>query len=150
MYRKIIMNFLIGLLLPIALSIRWFPHVYNAFFKGIYKYYDFRIESLGEFLYHVYGRTYFIEYFVHLFVLFLPFQLIKDYYFNTKKIRLSFLKKWGVLTSILLVWMLLWVPLRLEYWRFFVFAIGFGLVFTALLYFTIDRYVEKIKEDHIA
>lgn len=62
MYRKIIMNFLIGLLLPIALSVQWLPNVYDAFFKGVYKYYDFRIGSLREFLYHVYGNSYFIDY----------------------------------------------------------------------------------------
>lgn len=86
---------------------------------------------------------YFAMYFIHLFVLFLPFQLIKDYYFNTKNIKLSFLKKWGILTSIMIGWMILWVPIRIEYSMFLIFAISFGLFFTVLLYVAIDRYTEK-------
>lgn len=142
-YRKITINLLVGLLLPIALVISWFTNIYGTFFKGVYRYYDFRIDSLGEFLYHVYGRYYFVAYFIHLFVLFSPLQLIKDYYYKTKRVRLSFLIKWAILTMMLTGWMVLWIPFGFFNLTYFLFVIGFDLVFTTLLYWTIDRYTEK-------
>lgn len=149
MYRKIIMNFLIGLLLPIALSVQWLPNVYDAFFKGVYKYYDFRIGSLREFLYHVYGNSYFIDYVLFLIMFLLPFQLIKDHYYKIGK-RLSFYKKillfslivgcliifWGLFSNI-------WIYPIYHNLIYLVYAFGSGVIFGSLLYFSVDRYVEK-------
>ena len=88
--RKIIVALFIALPIPIFLKIRWLPNVYDALFKGIYRYYDFEIETLREFLFHVYGSSYFIDYVLSVLMLMLPFQLIKDYY-SKKNIRLSFI-----------------------------------------------------------
>lgn len=149
MYRKIIMNLLIGLLLPIVLKIRWLPNVYDALFKGIYKYYDFRIGSLQEFLYHVYGDSYFVDYVLFLIMFLLPFQLIKDHYFKIGK-RLSFYKKILLFSLIVCSVIVLW-GLFSNIWRYpihhnliyLVYALGSGIIFGSLLYFSVDRYVEK-------
>ena len=84
-----------------------------------------------------------------LLFIFLPFQLIKDYYFK-KNVSLSFLKKTGILTIIVSlviivfglfsnIWQITWYE---NFW-YLVYAFGFALIFTALLYLMIDRYVEK-------
>lgn len=143
MYRKIIVNLFIGLILPIVLKIRWLPDLYNAIFKGIYKYYDLNIESLREFLFYLYFDSFVFEYFILLLFVLLPFQLIKDINFNKKKKRLSFLKKVVVLSLIFVVCMLLFIPLKTEYLIYYIFSLGYGLFFTSLLYLLIDRYEEK-------
>ena len=148
-YRKIIFNAFIALLIPIVLLIRWIPNVFNALLFGQYKYYDFRINTLGKFLSTVYDG-YFIMWIISLLFIFFPFQLIKDFYIEKKGRPLSFIKKTSVLSSIVVaiilffgsfsnIWMLPWYNNLI----YLVFAYGFGLLFTTLLYFTIDKYVEK-------
>ncbi|MCL7986760.1 hypothetical protein M8998_02280 [Sphingobacterium sp. lm-10] len=81
----------------------------------------------------------------------LPFQLVKDHYTGMGK-SLSFGKKvfaLSLLISILIclfgsfsnIWTIPW------YYNFIyiVYAFGFGLLFTTLLYVMVDRYVEKGK-----
>ncbi|RAV27408.1 hypothetical protein DN748_18820 [Sinomicrobium soli] len=147
--RKIIVPLFIALPIPIFLKIRWLPNVYDALFKGIYRYYDFEIETLREFIFHVYGSSYFIDYVLSVLMLMLPFQLIKDYY-SKKNIRLSFLKKWGILTCIVSGWIILlgtfsniwWVPWY-KNMIYIAYALFLGLICTTLLYFAIDRHVDK-------
>ncbi len=140
------MNLLVGLLLPIALKIRWLPSVYDAVFKGVYKYYDVKIDSLNEFLYYVYGKSYFLEYLILVAFFLLPFQLIKDY-FRSRKIKLTFIQKWAILTGILILWVILWLPLGLnaDSLKYFFVTIVFGFLFAGLLYLCIDQYEEKNK-----
>ncbi len=147
------MNLLVGLLIPIALKIRWLPNVYDALFKGIYKYYDVRIDSLGEFLRYVYGNSYPIAYVLSIAMLLLPFQLIKDHYSLRMKVRISFLRKWIILSAIVAGWIALWGTVS-NIWMipifhnviYLAFAIAFGFIFTSLLYLTVDQYVERDKK----
>jgi hypothetical protein len=151
-FNKIIANITAGLLVPIFLNIRWFPNVYDAVFNGVYRYYDFQIKSLDEFLYHVYGSSYLFEYAFSVIMVLLPFQLIKDYFLK-KKGKLSFFGKWGILSAIIVSWILIWGSVS-NIWTspwyhnfiYLAFPLGFGLVFTTLLYFMVDRYVEKNKQ----
>jgi len=150
MFRKITANLVVGLLAPIFFKIRWLPNVYDALFKGVYKYYDFQIDSLNEFLYHVYGDSYFIDYILSILLFMLPFQATKDYYLSRKKARPAFLRKWLTLTAILFGWIIFWGCFS-NIWAYpyyynliyLVYALSFGLIFITLLYFTVDRYVEK-------
>lgn len=143
---------MVGLLAPIYFNIRWLPNVYDAIFNGVYHYYDFQIKSLNEFLYHVYGTLYLAEYAFSVIMVLLPFQLIKDYFFK-KKNKLSFFGKWGILAGIMVSWILIlgtfsniwWTPWYYNF-IYLAFSLGFGLVFTTLLYFMVDRYVEKNKQ----
>ncbi len=151
-FNKIIANLTAGLLMPVILNIRWLPNVYDAVFNGVYRYYDFQIKSFGEFLYHVYGSSYLIEYALSTILVLVPFQLIKDYFFKRKG-KLSFLNKWGILTGIMVSWILIcgsfsniwWVPWYHNF-IYLAFSVGFGLVFTTPLYFLVDRYTEKNKQ----
>lgn len=83
MVRKIIGNLLVGRLLPILAASRWWPNIYNGVVHGKYEYYDFRIETLEELGYEIFGRDFLVDYIIGLVLLLLPFQLIKDY--NYKK-----------------------------------------------------------------
>lgn len=79
----------------------------------------------------------------------LPFQLIKDHYYKIGK-RLSFYKKillfslivgcliifWGLFSNI-------WIYPIYHNLIYLVYAFGSGVIFGSLLYFSVDRYVEK-------
>lgn len=150
MKRKVLINTLMSLLIPFFFMIRWLPNIYAGVFHGEYRYYDYRVNSLWELLSYVYGGwTYLIGAIVGGLVILLPFQLIKDGS-EEKGTPLSFIKKWGVLSGIVLGWVLvfgsfsnIWTP---PWWYNFiypVFALVFGFVFNTLLYFGIDRYVKR-------
>ena len=132
--------------MPIAFKVRWLPNVFDAIFYGDYVYYDFNISSLSEFLNTVYGTGYFVLSLLSIIFILAPFQLIKDYYFR-KGIALSFIKRTSILTSIVLS-IILCAGLFLNVWAipwydnyiYLVFALGFAVFFTTLLYFLIDRY----------
>lgn len=148
---KIIANLIVGIFIPIILKIRWLPNIFEAVFFGKYNYYDFEINSLGEFLKEVYVRDFFLEYSLSIILILLPFQLIKDNYFLKNK-RLSFFRKFQILTGILIVWIIIlgsfsnvWMTPWWYNFTYLVFAVFFSLVFTTLLYFLVDRYMEKVK-----
>ena len=150
MKRKVLINTLVSLLIPFFFMIRWLPNIYAGIIHGEYRYYDYRVNSFWELLSYVYGGwTYPIGAIVGGLVILLPFQLIKDGS-EEKGTPLSFIKKWWILSGIVLGWVLafgsisnIWTT---PWWHNFiypVFALIFGFVFNTLLYFGIDRYVEE-------
>src|SRR5690606_27534987 len=100
--RKITANFFASLLTPIAVSFRWLPNVVEAIFYQRYIYYDFQITSLGEFLCEVYCRLFLPTSVAALVIIFIPFQVIKDYCIR-RGWALTFFKKVGLLSGITLV-----------------------------------------------
>jgi tellurite resistance protein TehA-like permease len=95
---------------------------------------------------------YFLNAIVFSILILLPFQLIKDHYYTRGK-RLQFPQKvlyFSILVLILItifgsfsnIW---WVPWY-KNMVYVAYAFGLGLICTAILYFTIDQYVEKNKQ----
>ncbi len=144
MKRKIIGNLLVGLILPILILGRWLPNTYHAVFFDVYEYYDFHITSLSQFLSTVY-RHYIFIYVISLLFILLPFQVLKDLYYAKKGKYLSLLKKVLFLVLLLLIENMLFIrgPIYEWYGRYILFAAGIGIPISILLYFTVDRYVER-------
>lgn len=149
MIRKILGNLVIALFIPFLLNIRWLPNVYNALLKKEYKYYDFDIKTLSEFLYHVYGENYIGSYLISLIVFLIPFQIVKDILYKRKG-KISFLHKIFIITILLCIEIIIigtFLNIRtIPWWYNFLYlglAIGFGTIITSITYFSIDRYVEK-------
>lgn len=151
--RKILVNLLAAFLAPFILLSGYLPDLYDAVFYQQYRYYDFQIESLGRYLYLVYGQL-FIPFFIgSLIFLFLPFQLIKDYYRREgKNKKLIFYSKWVLLTLIVLAWIIffglftnIWWTSTLLYKNLFyiIYAAGFALIFTTFFHYTLDRYENR-------
>ncbi len=145
-YRRILGNLIASLIAPIVFLVRWTPNVINAILYGEYEYYDFEISSTGELLSKIYGKGYFGLSLISLIIIFLPFQLIKNYYAKEEK-PLSFINRSIALASILLLLILLfgtfsniWAIPWYHNFIYIAYAIGFGLLFTTLLHFLIDRY----------
>ncbi|ATL43526.1 hypothetical protein DSC47_10755 [Elizabethkingia miricola] len=148
-FRKYISNLLIGLLIPLFLKLRWISNVYDAVVYEKYKYYDFQINSLNEFLYNVIGKSYLFDYILGVILILFPFQIIKDRLIYKGK-KISFLQKVLLLSGIVMFEILvvgsfsnIW---QTPWWSnlvYFIFSLTFGLLFTTLLYFTLDRYIEK-------
>ncbi|RKE55990.1 hypothetical protein [Sphingobacterium detergens] len=146
--RKIAGNLLVAMLAPIFFKIGWIPVVFDAVFYNKYKYYDFQIDSLGVFLKHVYLETFIYEYLFAIIIIFLPFQLIKDYL--DRKSSVSFFRKMMLLSCIVAVAILLvgtfsniwWIPWY-ENFKYLVFSLGFGVLFSSILDVVIDRHIEK-------
>lgn len=151
MIRKIIGNILVGLLLPFLFLVRWWPSTYDAIFYGVYKYYDFHITSLSEYLYEVYGRDFLARSIFPLLFMLLPFQIIKDGYYWKNRQALTLWKKMLVFTGIVLLEVMLFVrgPIYDYYALYLGSAIGIGVPISALLYLLIDRYVEKIANEKL-
>ena len=145
--RKIIWNLLLCLLAPITLQIGSLPKVYRAIVFQDYRYYDFQIKSLNEFLFAVYG-SYFFFYFIALVFLLIPFQLIKDYLSKAGKNPTLF-KRFLILLTLFVSYVLI---LGLFFMNLFTIspwyynliypglAITFSAVFTILAHLFIDRY----------
>jgi len=148
MIRKILGNLLVGTLMPLLASVRWWPNIYDALVNNVYKYYDFHITSAREFFYHLFGGwlSYFVYALIYTIIILLPFQLIKDAY-RRKLIHLSFVKKWFILTAIILGWILL-VGMFGNIWMipmwynviYILFALFASFMLTGILYFIIDLY----------
>ncbi len=155
MFRKIVGTMLVGLLAPIIFKIGWLPAVIDAIIYGKYKYYDFQIDSFGIFLKHVYFETFIYEYLFAIIVIFLPFQLLKDYYLNNKS-PLSFFKKILLLSCLMALSIIIvgtfsniWDVPWYNNFRYVAFSLLFGSIFTTILYLVIDRHVEnKIRKSH--
>ncbi len=147
--RKLIGNLLAATVAPILLQVGVLPNVFRAIFYGEYKYYDFKIDSLKEYLLTVYSG-YFLFYFVTLVFVLLPFQLIKNHY-NEQGIRLSFLKKSGILSGIVLFYFLIaglfFVNLFFPVWyynlHYLLIATVFGVVMSAILHLLVDSAIES-------
>lgn len=147
MVEKIICNMVICLIMPL-LNLFRLPFLFDAIFYQKYIYYDFDINSFSEFFYYVYGKDYFIIYFIFLLFILFPFQLIKDYYFR-KDIYLPFFKKVIILMCIIISFILLlgtfsniWV---LPWWKnlaYVVYSFIYSLILSTLTYYSIDKYVE--------
>lgn len=145
LYRKILINILAAIFTPVVMMANWLPNVFNAVFYQRYEYFDFRINSLSEMLYNVYGRTYIPIVVVSLLLVFLPLQLIKNRYQKNKK--LTFLKKWMLLTLIILFWVVftgtftnIWGFPLYKNLIYIIYAGGFSLIFTTFFHYTLDRY----------
>lgn len=148
-YRKLIFNILTCLIAPITYFINSLPGIYMAVVHKQYVYYDFEINSLHEYLNIVFGNLYFRMSLFTLILIFIPFQLIKDYY-NKRNQRLTFLRKTILLSSIIAAWIVLWGLVGniwfypyYKNWVYLAFSISFGLFFTTFLHFTIDKYTER-------
>lgn len=140
---------LVALLAPILFKIGWLSAVIDAIVYGKYKYYDFQIDSLGIFLKHVYLETFIYEYLFAITVIFLPFQLLKDYYLNNKS-PLSFFKKTLLLSCITAISIIIvgtfsniWDVPWYNNFRYVAFSLFFGIIFSTIHYLVIDRYVEN-------
>lgn len=142
MVRKIIFNIIIGyVLFPIFLIFR----EWNNFINGIYKYEDIVYESLYEYLIdYLHTLAYPLVPTIFLLIVLLPFQLIKDSYFNRFNKPLNLWLKFVVLVLILfLVYFFLITRGHMK--NFWLSTICFGAIYTLILYFTVDRYVETPK-----
>lgn len=146
LYRKLIGNFLVITLFgPFILSARKIDNLFNAIFYHRYEYNDYSYTSFTDFLCALYCNIYLI-WVVLLLLIFLPFQLIKNYYSHKGK-KLSFMKRIGLLTLIVIglicfigtfnnIWSTPWY----YNFKFIGFALGFSVVFTTLFHLLIDRY----------
>lgn len=149
--QKTLLNLVAAGIAPIVLLIRWLPNVFDALFYQQYRYYDFQVETLGEFLYLVYGETYVLFFILSLTLLFLPFQFIKDFYRKNGESRmLTFPRKWVLLTLIFLGWVLFSGSFLNVWWHplyknliYIVYARGFSLIFTTFFHYTLDRYENR-------
>lgn len=145
-YRKILINLFCAFIVQFFLLIRWLPNLIDAVFYQKYVYYNFKINSLSEFILIVYGDSYIIMSLIAMIFIFLPFQLIKDYYYK-KGVFLNLFQRIGILTGIFIILILIfgafnniWVAPWYKNILYLAFAIGFGTLFSIILYFTIDRY----------
>lgn len=145
------MNLLAAFLAPFILLFGSFRDLFNAVFYQRYKYHDFQIDSLKEYLYVVYGQMYIPFFILSLILFFLPFQLLKNYYRKEGKYKmLTFFRKWILLTLIILCWIIFW-GMFTNIWGFplyknliyIPFAAVNSLVFTTFFHFTLDRYEDR-------
>lgn len=153
MYRKITGNLIAALLLPIVIKTWEWKGIYRAIVYQQYEFYDFKINSLKDYLAVIFEGSYPWVPLISLLLIFVPFQLIKNYY-QKKGIRLSFITKIVILSSITVcvivffgtfsnIWAVPWY----HNFIYIAYAIGFGLFFTTLLYFLVDRYAERQQVD---
>ncbi|MCC2600715.1 hypothetical protein [Sphingobacterium sp. FBM7-1] len=146
MLRKLITNILIAFVLfPIFTADRHWSNWLN----GVYKIEDAYYETFGEYVQvYLHETAYPLLPFLFLILILLPFQLIKDY-FNSKGKPLHFLIKSVVFTIFFafgytflaggyMGYMLKSNPI--SFWGPIIIA---GILYPILLYFTIDRYVER-------
>lgn len=146
MFRKLLANILMAFLLfPILIGQRH----WGNWLQGIYKNEDIYYDTLGEYMrVYLHDTAYPFLPVMFLILILLPFQLIKDY-FSEKRKPLSLLVKSLVFTVFYTVcyaflaggymgYMLKSNPM--SFWGPIIIA---GILYPILLYFTIDRYVER-------
>lgn len=133
------------LLSPIVSLMRWLPNVMDATLYGKYKYYDFHITSLREFLGVVYGNFY-IYMIISLIFLFIPCQLIKDFCYR-KGYHLNFLKRTGILFGVIFFWIvvtgIISFAITTPWYDNCIFVVcigGASLFYGTILHFMVDRY----------
>lgn len=145
-YRKILINIFVSFIV-LQLFIN-FNYIYNIV-KGDYKYFDTTYTNIGEYLsitVFTFGNL--IISILSLFLIFFPFQIFKDYYYN-KGSKLSFIKKWGVIFILIFLWSLIWRGSLIFNISSILIMTATALFFNILLYFLIDKYVEKSKSEKI-
>lgn len=153
LYRKILINIFGAFLAPFILMASSLPAVYDAVFYQRYRYHDFQISTTKEFLHAVYGQPYIPLFIISLILLFLPFQLIKDYYRKEGKNKmLTFLRKWILLTLIMSCWIVFWGFFTNIWWFpiyknlvYIPYAAGFSLIFSTFFHYLLDRYEDRDK-----
>ncbi|WP_164112204.1 MULTISPECIES: hypothetical protein [Sphingobacterium] len=143
-----VFTFLLTLLVVALIApVRWWPNIYNGVVYGKYEYYDFHIETLGELLYQIYGQTYGFVYIFSLILVLLPFQIIKSYCYNKNNRALKLWKKCLILFGIMsVVFAFLFRPPMTEMrerLELFAILLALGTLFALILYFCVDRYVER-------
>src|SRR5690606_267140 len=136
---------------PLFLSMRYWKNIIT----GNYQYSDSYYEKLTDYIDVIIIRSpaYPVIPIIVLIFIFLPFQLLKDYYLGQKK-SLSFFKKVLILSAIALVWLvilfsaanLLILPLY-KNMIYLAYALPFGVFFAWLLYALIDRYEERLPDN---
>lgn len=147
-YRKLLFNLLASLAAPLIFFIKRIPDIYVAIVSKQYKYQDYQITSLKDYLHAVFEGFYLWLSLLSLILIFVPFQLIKDYCYKKKR-ALTFLQKVSLLTLIMAIWLIAW-GLVGNIWFYPVyynliyigFSIFFGLLFAAFFYLTVDKYAE--------
>lgn len=146
MTRKILVNALISFgLLQLFFFIKYYSIEID---RGYWQMYSFE-EKLKDFL-HSFG--YMIPSFLFSILILWPNQLIKDDFYRRMK-PLSFLKKWLLMTILILVWIVLWgcfSNIWAIYWLdnyiYLAFSIGFALVSAFILHYLLDFHIEKNME----
>ena len=154
MIRKIIYNSLVSLIMPFVFNFRWLPGLYDAIFNNVYSYYDFQINSVREYFKIVFLFSYLPVTILSLLGIFLPFQLIKDFYWRKGK-PLTIKNKIAFLTGIIIFYILvfgsfnnIWTIPWYNNFFYLLFAFIFGILFTLVLYLSIDKYVQKNHKRH--
>lgn len=149
--RKVIFNFVVAFIMfPIFISAKYWGNIIS----GNYRYYDTYYPSLRDYLfvtiYH--PLAYPLLPFLLLLFIFIPFQFVKDYY-SSKKKELSYFTKVAILSGMVLILIIVF-GMFTNIWdypwyinlRYLFYALLFGIVFTTLLHFAVDNYVEKKAE----
>lgn len=135
------------LLAPFIITARYWPNVFNAIFYNDYVFgrYPYHYTSLKEFLCAVYCEIYPILV-VLLFLIFLPFQLIKNYCYKKGR-KLSFMEKIGLMALIVIgivcffgTFTNLWLNPLHHNVIYIGIALGIAVVFTPIFHFLVDRY----------
>lgn len=151
MTRKIIVNLLASfVLVPTIFISKYWENIIS----GNYQYYDNHYYTLSKYIYILlHEQGYPILSVFSLLCIFLPYQIIKDYFFR-KKIKIIFIYK-IILLIIIIGFIVLIFGSLYDIWKspwwgnyiYIIFVIGLGTFFTSLLYFTVDRYVEVQKDN---
>jgi hypothetical protein len=147
MIRKIIINLITALVFfpLVLLGKRWENILY-----GNYQYYDTHYTTLKEYIsVLLYLISYPLTSFIFLIFILLPFQLIKDYHYKNGK-KTSYIKKVGILTLIITGFIIfigtfnnIWTHPLWHNFIYVFYSLFLSLIFTTILYFLIDRYVER-------
>lgn len=147
MYRKIMVNIVVGLLVfpLLLLGRKW-----EVLVSGIYRIEDTYYPDFISFVrVWLHDTAYPIPSMLFLIFILTPFQLIKDDHFNEGK-RLSFWKKcliFAVILTICMIFIGLLVNAMHPIWYknliYPAILISYSILFPAILYWTVDRYVEK-------
>ncbi|KFC34146.1 hypothetical protein CMT87_17035 [Elizabethkingia anophelis] len=117
--------------------------------KGNYKYFDTTYINIKEYLevtIFTFGNL--IVSILSLILVFLPFQIIKDHYYN-KGHKLTFIKKWLIIFALIFIWSFIWRGSLIFNILSILIMIATALFFNILLYLLIDKYAEKSKSDKI-
>lgn len=142
MIRKIVANILVAyILFPVFLDFRNWKDIIN----GMYKYEDIIYESFFDYLIDfLHSIAYPLVPTIFLCIVLLPFQLIKDHYSTGGRPLALWIKCLIFLVFHFIAYSLvsrgymknLWLPVIL-----------FAIVYTLILYYSVDRYVERPRQD---
>lgn len=154
MIRKIVVNLIAGFVIfPMIIFFKDLALIKELWYFGYgYSYdrnvlYDYVRIFINEYMIE---DVFFLGSIFFTLLILVPFQLVKNYYYNRNGKGLRFLKKslilWGLLS---VVFAFLFRPPMTEVQErieLFVSLLSIASFFTLLLYFTIDRFVEKARK----